>query len=93
MSALGPEHDPEQAVALRYDPDVREVPHVVGKGRGDVARRILELASAEGIPVRSDPDLLELLAGVSMGEEIPVELYEVVAEVLTFLYRVNAEMD
>ncbi len=81
------------AVALRYDPEQREIPDVVGKGAGDVADRILALAKVHGIPVRNDPDLLELLAGVQVGESIPEELYEVVAEVLTFLYRINDSMD
>jgi len=88
-----PEKPKHIAVALRYDTDVREVPEVVGKGTGDVADRILGLAAENGIPVRKDPDLLELLAGVQVGESIPEDLYEVVAEVLTYLYRINDSME
>lgn len=81
------------AVALRYDPEATIVPSVVGKGVGDVAERILALAKENGIPVRNDPDLLELLSGVQIGESIPPELYEVVAEVLTYLYQLNDSLD
>lgn len=87
-----PRKDEPLVVALRWDPEVNTAPDVVGKGRGAVAERILELARAEGVPVREDADLLELLAGLDLGEEIPPELYEVVAELLTFLHRVNESM-
>ena len=87
-----PKKDERIAVALRYDPEVTHVPAVVGKGCGDVAQRILDVARANDIPVRNDPDLLELLGGVQVGESIPPELYEVVAEVLTYLYQLNESL-
>lgn len=83
---------PPRALALRYAPDGDAAPEVTAKGRGDVARRILEVAREHDIPVREDEDLLELLAGVELGEEIPEELYQVVAELLTYLYRLNGEL-
>ena len=49
------------------------------------------LVREHGIPVREDEDLVELLSGLDLGEEIPAELYEVVAEVLSYLYRLNGE--
>ena len=94
---MNAKHDEEKskpiAIALRYDAEDRGVPDVVGKGSGEVAERILKLAEEHDIPVREDPDLLQLLAGVQVGESIPEELYGVVAEVLTFLYRVNTSME
>ena len=87
-----PEHTDEprpKAVALKYDRAEGAAPSVTAKGAGDVAQRILELAHEHGIPVREDPDLLELLAGVDLGDEIPADLYEVVAELLNYLYRLN----
>ena len=81
-----------KAVALHYAPDAGAVPEVTARGTGDIAQRILDHAKAHDIPVREDADLLELLAGVSIGDEIPMELYEVVAELLTYLYRVNDSM-
>lgn len=78
------------AVALRYDRADMPAPRVTAKGGGELAGRILELARAHDVPVRSDPDLLELLAACDLGEEIPSELYHAVAELLAFLYRLNA---
>jgi len=94
MKAESDEEKPKPiAVALRYDAEAGGVPDVVGKGSGEVAESILRLAREHEIPVREDPDLLQLLAGVQVGESIPEELYEVVAEVLSFLYRVNSSME
>jgi flagellar biosynthesis protein len=79
-------------VALRYSPDSSAAPEVTARGSGEVAKKILALAREHDIPIREDEDLLELLAGVSLGDEIPVELYQVVAELLTYLYRLNDSM-
>ena len=91
MSAREPEDLPF-AVALRYAPESQAAPDVVGKGRGEAAEKLLERAREYGIPVCQDADLVELLTGLEVGEEIPVELYEVVAELLTYLYRLNQSM-
>ncbi len=80
------------AVALRYQADALAAPAVVAKGKGDVARRILDLADRHGIPVRRDEDLLQLLALCDVGEEIPEDLFEAVAELLAYLYRLNSEL-
>ncbi len=77
-------------VALRYERAEMPAPRVTAKGAGELAERILALARAHDVPVRADPDLLELLAACELGEEIPGELYHVVAELLAFLYRLNA---
>jgi flagellar biosynthesis protein len=87
MSPHG-EREPE-AVGLRYTADAHGAPRVVARGRGELARRILEIAEASGVPVRHDPDLLELLAAARLGDEIPEDLYLAVAEVLAFLWRTN----
>jgi flagellar biosynthesis protein len=81
-----------RAVALRYDEASSRAPEVVARGIGDVASRILEAAAQAGVPVREDPDLLELLSGCHLGDEIPVELYSAVAELLTWLYGVNGRL-
>lgn len=82
---------PRRALALRYDPagDPGSAPRVVAAGRGEAAESILALAAEHGIPVRHDRELLELLAQVDLGREIPLELYAAVAEVLAFLLRVD----
>ena len=78
-----------KAVALRYERYHDPAPRVVASGHGVVADRILALAREAGIPVTHDPGLLELLAKVPLGTEIPPELYHAVAEVLAFVYRMN----
>lgn len=88
----GPDAAPVEAVGLRYDPEREGAPRVVARGRGDVARRILEIAEEHGVLVRHDPDLLQLLAGARLGDEVPQELYAVVAEVIAFLWRVNEDL-
>jgi len=79
------------AVALRYQPGALAAPQVTAKGRGDVAERILKLAERHGIPVRRDEDLLQLLSLCDVGEDIPEDLYQAVAELLAYLYRLNGE--
>ena len=80
---------PIQAVALRYDKDVAPSPKVTASGKGEVARRIIEAAREAGVDIVEDPDLLEVLGRVPIGEEIPAELFQAVAEILAFIYRVN----
>jgi flagellar biosynthesis protein len=76
------------AAALQYDPTQTGAPKVVAVGRGKVAEHILELARQNHIPVYADPTLCSLLAVVNLGDEIPPELYQVVAQVLAYIYRV-----
>lgn len=79
----------EKAVAILYDRDRGGAPQVVASGQGEIAARIIETAREAGVQIVEDADLLTLLAKVPVGQEIPVELYEAVAEVLAFVYRVN----
>jgi flagellar biosynthesis protein len=81
----------EQAVALRYERVRDRAPQVVGKGKGLLARQIIEKAKAQGIPVREDPLLVEMLMGLELYQEIPEELYQVIAEIYVFLYRLREE--
>ncbi|WP_051305821.1 EscU/YscU/HrcU family type III secretion system export apparatus switch protein [Desulfogranum mediterraneum] len=81
----------DKAVALRYDEQKRNAPEVVASGSGIVAQKIIESAQVAGVFIKEDPDLVELLAKVPVGEEIPAELYQTVAEVLAFVYSVNSK--
>ncbi len=78
-----------RAIAVRYARDEHPAPRVTAAGAGPVAERILEIARAEGIPLREDPDLVAALAALDLGAAIPPELYEVIAEVLAWAYRAN----
>lgn len=79
----------EKAVALLYAPEQHRAPKVVASGQGEIARAIIERARAAGVPINSDPGLIELLASVPLGDEIPQELYQAVAELLAFVYRLD----
>jgi flagellar biosynthesis protein len=74
----------KQAIALEYDPnDI--APKVIATGSGHVAERILDEAKKENIPVHEDEKLAATLSKLDVGENIPPELYEVVAEILVFV--------
>jgi len=79
----------KRVVALRYDPDQDNAPRVVAKGRGRTAEQILELARKNSVPVREDPNLVQVLSRLNLDQEIPPEVYQAVATILAFLYRVN----
>ncbi len=80
---------PSTAVALRYDGT--GAPRVTARGRGEVADRILAIAHEHQIPVREDRNLVQLLALVELGDEVPAELYRAVAEVIAFAYRLSGK--
>lgn len=77
------------AVALKYDRVKARAPSVAATGRGLIAERIIELARQHNVPIKEDPDLVQLLAKLDLGESIPGELYPVIAEVFAFVYRLN----
>lgn len=79
------------AVALKHERGDDRAPRVVASGRGALAERILELAFAAGVKVREDADLAEVLAAIEADHEIPVAAFAAVAEILSYVYRVNAE--
>ena len=79
----------KRAVALKYDPAGGTAPTVVAKGGGAVAERIVELARSGGVAVREDPALVSVLSKLEVDQEIPPQLYAVVATLLAFLYRAN----
>jgi flagellar biosynthesis protein len=87
-----PDEKTAKAVALSYEPDVADAPRVVAKGKGALAERILEVAFAAGVKVRSDADLVEILQAVDLESEIPIEAFQAVAEILAYVYRVNGMM-
>jgi flagellar biosynthesis protein len=71
------------AVALHYEKP--GAPRVVATGRGEIGEKIIEVARAHGVPIEENPGLAAALSDVDLGDEIPVELYRAVAEVLTFI--------
>jgi len=83
--------DRPAAAALTYDPASHEPPEVVAAGRGLLADEIVRLAREHHVPLRQDAGLVEALSRLEIGSVIPRELYAVVAEVLAFVYAVDAE--
>ncbi|HHU91102.1 MAG TPA: flagellar biogenesis protein [Clostridiaceae bacterium] len=79
----------KKASALSYTPGEDSAPKVIATGKGVIAEKIIEKAREAKIPVYEDEHLAEALSHISLGEEIPKELYEVVAEVLTFISRLD----
>ena len=79
------------AAALRYRRDADAVPRVTASGRGAIAEKILKLAQEAGIPIREDASLVEVLARLDVGSEIPPQLYRAVAEILAFVYRMDPQ--
>ena len=80
------------AVALEYDPDSEFAPKVVAGRRGAIAEQILQIAFAQGVKVREDADLAEMLSAIDVDSEIPLEAFAAVAEILSYVYRANGNM-
>lgn len=78
----------KQAIALEYDPS-EEAPRVIASGKGALAERILQKAKEEKVPIHRDDKLADTLARLEIGEMIPPELYEVVAEILVFVDQMD----
>jgi len=91
-SAQTPKVKRPVAAALAYDAEHDRAPKVVAAGRGEIAERIVLLAESQGIPVRTDPDLMAMLEAIDVGEDIPVEAFAAVAEILIYLFRTNAQL-
>jgi flagellar biosynthesis protein len=87
MSARRPQ---PLAVALHYEKP--GAPRVVATGRGEIGQKIVEVARSHGVPIEANPGLAEALSDVELGDEIPVELYRAVAEVLTFILRASGRL-
>lgn len=80
-----------QAVALKYERGEDVAPKVVAKGKGGVAEQILSIAFANGVKVREDAELVEILGLLEVDSLIPIEAFAAVAEILSYVYRANAD--
>jgi flagellar biosynthesis protein len=85
------QHDePLRAIALEYDGE--NAPIVTAMGEGDIAEEILRIAKEHNIPLKEDALLTELLSDLDLGEEIPPELYRVIAEVIAYAYLISGKV-
>ena len=80
-----------EAVALKYDQTQHASPVVVAKGKGKIAENILAAAKEHQVPIQEDPSLVALLGQLDINTVIPEDLYEAVAEIFSFIYRVDQE--
>ncbi|KAF0193075.1 MAG: flagellar biosynthesis protein [Gammaproteobacteria bacterium] len=80
---------PRKAVALKYDGS--NAPRVTATGLDELADQIIEIARAHNIPLHEDPGLAFLLSQLELGDEIPEQLYFVIAEVIAFAYIVSGK--
>ena len=78
-----------QAAALQYDQERHEAPVIVAKGSSAVAERIIALAKKHDIPLQRDPELLQILMKLEINQEIPENVFHVVAEILAMVYKAN----
>jgi len=77
------------AVAVKAAEDGRDLPEITAAGRGKLAEQILQLAFQNGINVREDSALAEMLAAIELDSPIPAEAFMAVAEILSYVYRAN----
>ena len=82
----------KSAIALEYDPN-DSAPRVLASGTGKVAEKIIEKAKEAKVPVHQDAKLADTLSRLEIGEMIPPELYEVVAEILVFSIPVSQKFE
>ncbi|GMG97155.1 EscU/YscU/HrcU family type III secretion system export apparatus switch protein [Tepidimicrobium xylanilyticum] len=80
----------KKAVALSYKEEFN-APKVVAKGKGEIAEKIVEVGKKENIEIYKDEELIDELISLELHEEIPPELYEAVAEIILFVYRLDKE--
>lgn len=81
-----------QAVALRYDHNDDAAPKIVAKGKGLIADNILQTAQSNAVPIYKNKALTQMLMALELDSEIPPELYQAVAEVLSYVYRTDKLM-
>ncbi|WP_251548871.1 EscU/YscU/HrcU family type III secretion system export apparatus switch protein [Neobacillus muris] len=81
-----------QAVALSYDAQTHDAPKVTAKGNGELASKIIEAAKEHNVPIQEDPSLVELLSRLQINEVIPEQLYQAVAEIFAFIYKVDQNL-
>lgn len=81
-----------KAVAIKYDVNGSTAPKVVAKGTGIVAGNIIHSAKEHGVPIYQNKTLTGMLMAVELDREIPPELYQAVAEVLAYIYRLDQRL-
>lgn len=87
---MSTEKTPTQAVALTYDG--KSAPFVSASGGADLAEEILRIAREHEVPIYENPDLVDILARLEVGDEIPELLYRTIAEIIAFVYMLKGKV-
>lgn len=82
----------QEAVAIRYDREKEDAPRVIAKGKGVVAEQLMAIARRHAVPVYQNQTVTQLLMAVELDREIPPELYQAVANVLAYIYRLDGRV-
>lgn len=77
----------DSALALGYDGE--HAPQILAKGREDLASDIISIALQYDIPIYSNPELVRWLSQLSVGDEIPEQYYQIIAELLAFVFHLE----
>lgn len=83
------DQQPRQAIALSYDG--RHTPTLTAKGDDELAEMILAIAREHEVPIYENGELVKLLARLELGDEIPAELYRVIAEIIAFAWYLKGK--
>jgi flagellar biosynthesis protein len=84
-------HKIQTAVALGYNQELDVAPRILATGKGNIAEKILAIASQENIPVHQDAELAEMLNLLELNSIIPIEAYAAIAKILTHIYGYNIQ--
>jgi len=79
----------KEAIALKYDKEKNQAPLVTAKGKDVTAQKIIQIAKENGVPIKKDEDLVQLLSKVELDSEVPPQMYKAVAEILSFVYNMT----
>lgn len=82
----------KRAAALSYEKETDAAPRLVAKGRGVIAEKMIALATDHEVPLYEDRELVQILEAMDLNTEIPPKLYQAIAEVLVFIYKLNRKL-
>ena len=83
---LKSDNNSDKAVALEYG---RSAPRVLSVAKGNLVKKMLQIAEDKGIAIYRDKDLVEFLSALKPGKEVPEKLFKAVAIVMTYCYNIN----
>ena len=78
-----------KAVALKYKAYEDNAPKILAKGKGEIAKKIIEKAKKYDVPMFQNEEIANMLLDVEVGEEVPAKMYNTVVEVFIWLYKLE----